>query len=168
METTADHLEVNTKLFVDFTREDLEVLAPAALRRALSEGEVLCRSGELGSSLYVISVGRIEVRSRVGDRDVVLATLSPGEACGEMALVAGVRRSADLVAAEDSAVLEITRDRLDEALADHPEVGQKLWHNLAVALAQRLASTNFLLAEYIEINQKLLYDEEFRKVYGRL
>jgi CRP-like cAMP-binding protein len=166
MESTVDHLRVNTNLFVGFTMEDLEVLAPAAERRTLEAGETLCNRGEPGSSLYVISVGSIEVRRRVGDSDVALATLSPGEACGEMALVTGARRTADLVAAEDSAVLEITRSNLDEALREHPEVAAKLWHNVAVALSQRLASTNVLLAQYIEINKKLIEDDEFRRAYA--
>jgi CRP-like cAMP-binding protein len=166
METTADHLQVNTKLFVGFHRGDLEALAPAVQRLELSAGEVLCRSGEPGNSLYVISAGSIEVRSNVAGRDVVLATINPGEACGEMALVAGVRRTADLVAVEESAVLEISRDSLDAALEYYPEVAAKLWHNLAVALSQRLASTNAALAKSMEINRKFIEDDDFRRAYG--
>jgi len=162
----ADHLQVNTNLFVGFTRGDLEALAPAAERLELAAGEVLCHRGEPGSSLYVVSHGCIEVRSQVGGREVVLASVSPGEACGELALVAGVRRTADLVAVEATAVLEISRAKLDAALEYYPEVASKLWHNLAVALSQRLAATNAALAKSMEINRKFVEDEDFRRAYG--
>ena len=75
MESTAEHLKVNTNLFVGFTAEDLEVLAPAAVRHTLANGEVLCRAGEPGNSLYIITVGAIEVRRPVGEGEVALAHL---------------------------------------------------------------------------------------------
>jgi CRP-like cAMP-binding protein len=168
MSTAADQLKVNTSLFVGFTGEDLKVLAPAALRRTLCTGEVLCHRGESGSSMYIISVGSIEVRRPVGETDVALATLKRGEACGEVALVSGGVRTADLIAAEDSAVLEISRKSLDDALAGHPEVAAKLWRNIAVALSQRLESTNSLLAKSIELNWKLLNNDDIRRAYSGL
>ena len=168
MQTTEDHLRANTNLFVDFTTEDLEVLAPAAKRRSLMAGEVLCQRGDPGSSLYIISVGSIEVHRLDDVPDAPLTTLRRGEACGEIALVCGGSRTADLVAAEDSAVLEISRDDLNEVIADHPEVEAKLWRNLAATLSQRLASTSLLLARSIKINQQLINDEEFREHYSKI
>lgn len=166
MESTATQLGVNTSLFAGFSLEDLEVLAPAVTRREVTRGEVLGAEGDFGGSMFIISAGTIEVRRRLGDTDVPVAKLTRGEACGEMALLGDGTRTADLVAAEDGAILEISRTELEEAVADRPEVAAKLWYNLAVALSHRLASTNVLLSQAVEANQKLAAQTGFRRALG--
>jgi CRP-like cAMP-binding protein len=149
MSTTAEQLKVNTSLFLGFTTEDLRILAPAVTRRTLTAGEVLFRRDEPGTSLFIVSEGVLEVRRPIAGTGLPLAKLEVGQACGEIGLIAG-RRTADVIAAVDSVVLEMPRDRLDQALEGQPEVAIKLWHNLAVALADRLTATSAMLDRFIE------------------
>ena len=81
MDSTVDHLKQNAFLFVGFTAADMEVVAPAAVKFTFASGETLCRRGDPGTSMYVVSAGSIEVRRTVGDKEVALATIKRGEAC---------------------------------------------------------------------------------------
>jgi CRP-like cAMP-binding protein len=166
MSSTANQLSANTSLFAGFTSADLEVLVPAVNRREVKRGDVLASEGEPGGVMFVISTGSIDVRKRLGGAEARLARLHPGEACGEMALLSGGPRTADLVVAEDGVVFEITRHALEQAVAEHPEVAAKLWCNLASALTERLSSTNELLSKSVEANQKLASQTGFRRAFG--
>ncbi len=90
----------------------LRALTYPALRRLVAQGRVLwVRKGhiimgpEIGSiNAYVVLEGSI---SAVMPWGPVLAYLGPGEMFGEMALIAGVERTAYCKAAVDSVVFEI-------------------------------------------------------------
>ena len=73
-------------------------------RRTLVAGEVLFKRDEPGTSLFIVSVGVLDIRRPVAETELPLAKLEVGQACGEIGLVAG-RRTADVVAAVDSVVL---------------------------------------------------------------
>ena len=166
--STTQQLSQSTDLFHDLSDEELEIIASAALTRRLGSGDSLCSKGEEGQSLFVIVSGALNVTRSAGGAPVPLATLRPGESCGEMSITTGGPRVADLVAVEDSEVLEITRARLDQALAGHPRMAGRFWHSVAVVLARRLERTNNLVAEYVDINKRLIEDDEFRRFYATL
>ena len=53
-------------------------------------GEVICREGEWAADFYVIRLGFVKVHHTVGDCDVALALLRPGDHFGEIATLSGV------------------------------------------------------------------------------
>ena len=110
-----------------------ELMAPilaSGQERAFAAGETIVREGEPGDLLYVILEG--EVRIERGGRR--LETLGAGEFFGEVSVLDGRPRSADVVAdtAVRSAVL--SREVVREALAREPRAA---WAMLQV-LAGRL------------------------------
>ena len=77
-------------------RRELDALAATADRATVPAGTVLARQGEVGREAFVVASGEVEIR-----RDgVPLARLGPGEVVGELALLGGAYRSADVVAVE--------------------------------------------------------------------
>ena len=70
--------------------------------------------------------------------------------------------------AEPTEVLKISRESVDQLLDDIPDMGVKLWRNLALDLKQRLARTTEMIDYHIELNRALFDDELFRDMYGRL
>jgi eukaryotic-like serine/threonine-protein kinase len=90
--------------------------------------DYLIRRGEQGDSMYVIRSGRVRVPlldKETGDTKLVVH-LGPGDLVGEMALLTGERRSADVIAETVVEVLAINRDTLQPLLRDHPPLARFL------------------------------------------
>jgi CRP-like cAMP-binding protein len=82
----------------------------------------------------------------MSDARRLVATLLPGQITGELALLDGGRRSADLRAGPEGAtVMILHRDRLIALSDDDPSLGIRLIWNIATALALRLRLTNLQL-----------------------
>src|SRR6266850_1027047 len=64
------------------------------LVRKQPSGTVLFREGDRGQTMYVIRSGKVNISKRIGDSEITLAVLGPGEFFGEMALLEGLPRSA--------------------------------------------------------------------------
>lgn len=109
--------------------------------RVYAKGEYLTRAGEQGSEAYVILSGAVEVFREQGGQRLVLSTLGPGDAVGEMALLTDETRSASVVATQPTQVHVITADVMRAEL-------RKLapWMEKTVnALAQRLRLADQLM-----------------------
>jgi CRP-like cAMP-binding protein len=91
----------------------LRGLALDSRRIALPAGTVLARQGDPGHSLYVVSEGSLLVRKDGQEA----ARIPAGGLAGELALLTGETRSADLLAAETSLLLEVPRSALLRAVA---------------------------------------------------
>ena len=101
-------------------------------RRALRDGDVLARQGDEADEVYVLVEGGIRVTldgtpASSGDSGeteaengtaspVMLATLGPGDIAGEITVVAGGRRTANLVSVGSSEVLVIGRSDFENWL----------------------------------------------------
>lgn len=126
------------------TRE-LRVVAAAMQRRELEGAEVVFRQGDEAEALYVVTRGSVSAVVRVRGAQARLqrfASLGPGTMFGEMALVDQAGRSADAVADGPACLQVLTRDRLEQLLAEHPEVAAKLYRNIAAHLGERLRAAS--------------------------
>ena len=87
---------------------------------------------------------------------------------GEMSFMDGSRTTGTVTTAEPTEVLKVSRESVDRLLDDNPDMGVKLWRNLALDLKQRLTRTNEMIDYHLEVNRVLFDDQLFRDVYGRL
>ncbi len=108
------HIDVLTPL----SRAEHESIATAARVHAFSKGETIIREGNTGNSMFAVHDGVVAVR--VGDDEV--ARLTSGDFFGEMALLTGENRAADVIALTDVMVIEIAREALHPVLKQHPEL----------------------------------------------
>jgi len=107
-------------------------------------GEVIVRTGEEGSSLFVLVEGALKVTP--GDdesEETVLAYLDPGRFFGEMSLLTGEPRGATVAAVIDSRVYEITKADLAPLLEQRPEIANLM----SSFLAERQLATQSVLAD---------------------
>ena len=115
-------------LFSDLSREAFIDLASRCTLLRPAAGEVIVEEGSIGTSFYVVSGGSVRVVKQrpEGGGEVVLARLGEGSFFGEMALISGARRTASVVAEEDTDVLEISAALLADLQRRYPHVGQVL------------------------------------------
>lgn len=101
-------------------------------------GERIIVGGAASTSIFFLLSGMVSVKLSDGVR---LATLVPGMAFGEMALVDSHRR-ADVWADTAIKCVELPLERFYAFCEIHPKVGQRIMRNLAGLLAQRLGRAN--------------------------
>ena len=121
-------------LFAGLDSSELDELGPKLRPQTLEPGQEICRAGEPGDSLFVLEDGLAHVLS---DDGRVVAKLRRGDVVGEMSLLTGEPRSATVVAAVPTQVLELRQRDFAEAIGRSPV----LLANLNRILSRRLAAT---------------------------
>jgi glutaminase len=101
-------------------------------------GEQIIAGGTVSTSIFFLLSGMVSVKLADGVR---LATLVPGMAFGEMALVDSHRR-ADVWADTAIKCIELPLERFYAFCEVYPKMGQRIMRNLAGLLAQRLGRAN--------------------------
>jgi CRP-like cAMP-binding protein len=117
-------------LFSLCSKKELEEVAYLADEVDLPEGRNLATEGATGKEFVVIVEGGADVR-RKGRK---INTLGDGDFLGEIALIAGVPRTATVTTTEPSRVLVVTAQAFKQLLRDSPSIQLKVLE----ALAQRL------------------------------
>jgi CRP-like cAMP-binding protein len=97
-------------LFGDLSPSEAAMLGLFVQREAVEAGQTVVRQGEQGDALFLIEEGQAEVRATGQDGTVAtIATLGPGHYFGEIALVTGGPRTADVVAITPLTLLRLDR-----------------------------------------------------------
>src|SRR5258708_4967377 len=78
----------------------------------VSAGERMIEAGSFGNSFYLLIDGTVGVF--LGPERLQLATLQPGSFFGEMTLISGQERSADVIALESCLVIEVPRRAFEQ------------------------------------------------------
>jgi NTE family protein len=126
-------------LFAGLEPSELADLEAAMRRKEFQAGHVICREGDSGESLFVI----VDGFARVLREDRPVARLRRGDVIGEMSLVSGEPRSATVVAAVPTTVLELSRYGVAAVIAEQP----RILENLTRILSGRLAATTARVAD---------------------
>jgi CRP-like cAMP-binding protein len=102
---------------------------PARAKR-YGPGETIVRAGDPGNAFYVVLDGEVRVDPANGTSVVLTA----GESFGEMALLDGAPRSADIVAAGEVTLMVIGRAAFAKLLRSEPQMAAVLLRTLASRL----------------------------------
>ncbi|MDP9331830.1 MAG: glutaminase A [Actinomycetota bacterium] len=125
---------------------ELAAIELATNIRTVEAGTAVIREGELADEVFFLLSGRVSVLlpldARAAGRNRRLATLGPGVAFGELALLDEARRSADVVCDERSTIASLSLEALQQLQASCPSIGHAMHANLARLLARRLRSAN--------------------------
>ena len=107
----------------------------------IKAGEYVFREGELGTEMYIINEGKVEILNQVGDEEQVLAVLEKGDFFGEMSVLEDLPRAASARAATDIRLLQINGSTFDQLLQGNPEIAVRMMRKLS----RRLRETDELL-----------------------
>ena len=123
-------------LFAGLSKRHLRRVAKLAHVRRFAAGSPLVRAGEAGRSFFVLLDGTAKVVRRGGRP----RRLGMGDYFGEMALLDGAPRSADVVAESDVLALTVDRSGFTKLLSAEPTLAHTLLRTLAARL--RAAETS--------------------------
>jgi CRP-like cAMP-binding protein len=129
-----DHLR-NVPIFTDLSDSDLNRIASKMVSRDYEKGQMILLEESTGETFFIITSGTVKV-TRLSDdgREVILALLGGSDFFGEMSLLDGKGRSANIVANEDAEVMTLSRRDFLECLETYPKIAIALLEELAVRL----------------------------------
>jgi CRP/FNR family transcriptional regulator, cyclic AMP receptor protein len=121
-------------LFANLDEAQLDVLARQMRRRTYNERDVIVRRHTPGDALYIVTSGKVKV-SYIDDEDeTIFAVLQAGDFFGELSLLDGAGRSADVVALETTEVLLLSAEDFRACLNSVPAIAITLLKELATRL----------------------------------
>jgi CRP-like cAMP-binding protein len=125
-------------------------------------GQLIIREGDPGRSFYVIVEGKVRIY-KVGpdEREITLAHLGEGAFFGEMALLSGAPRTANVVAEEDTEILEVTDVVLRELAGKYPQVINSLKNFYRQRLLNNVMAISPLFKDFDPSERKSIV-EKFR------
>ncbi len=146
-------------LFSGVLDPQLEEIARVAAHRKVARGTVIVRAGDMTDSLYILISGSARVmNSDEEGREVILSLLAPGDFFGEMGLIDGSPRSADVVAAEPCELLVISKADFRNCLQENFDVALNIMKRLVERLreADRKIESLALMDVYGRVAKLLL------------
>ena len=122
----------SVELFGALEPEDLADLALAGEEVWFTEGEALCRQGDLGDEAFIVLTGEVSVRRRDAETERLLAVEGPGAVIGELAVLDPAPRNATVVASTVAVrALKLDGNSFRDALRASPIVAEVVIRILA-------------------------------------
>jgi small-conductance mechanosensitive channel/CRP-like cAMP-binding protein len=134
-------------IFAPLSADETRMLAQAATSHVFAPGETVIRAGDPGSSMFVVHNGRVSVQVSENGRPRTVATLSDGAFFGEMALFTGEPRTANVVAVEETEVLEIGHAAMKLVFDTNPDLVESLSHIIAERRQELAASEELSVSD---------------------
>jgi CRP-like cAMP-binding protein len=122
----------SVELFRSCTSKELEEIARITFETEVPEGRALCAEGERGLEFFVI----IEGRAQVTRHGAEICELGPGQFFGEMALLDGGPRVAEVRAISPMRLLVLSRQEFEELLERVPRVSRRILSSMGGRLRQ--------------------------------
>ncbi|MDB4942890.1 MAG: Potassium efflux system KefA protein / Small-conductance mechanosensitive channel [Labilithrix sp.] len=137
----------HVSLFRHLKENELETLAGGMGHLIYTAGEIITRQGATAHWLYVLTSGSAEVRASIdpdGDGPApaqvkTIATLQAPAFFGEMGLMTGEPRTADVLALTDVECFRLGKETFQEVLLARPEIANELSENMATRRLELMA-----------------------------
>ncbi|HEV8546587.1 MAG TPA: cyclic nucleotide-binding domain-containing protein [Candidatus Limnocylindrales bacterium] len=118
------------RLFSGVAPEDLAAVAGRTVEVEFPADRVIARQGEIGTGFFVVVEGSVRV-IRGGEE---VAVLRPGDFFGELSVLDGLPRIAQVVAIEPTRCLALASWDFEQALLDSPGLALAILRGLAMRL----------------------------------
>ncbi len=117
----------NVGLFKGLNKEALSYLATKLSEVSFPEGQAL-KKGESSFALFIIKSGSAKVTTSdsLGRMEATLAHLQSGDSFGELGLIDGIQRSADVTALTNMNCYMLSRSDFLAALEEYPEIAKSI------------------------------------------
>ena len=123
--TITEHLN-GVSIFAPLSDEEIEKLANVSTSRVYAPNEPIVRIGQQGNSMFVIIRGTVKVQIPEKGYQKTINTLGENDFFGEMSLLTGEPRSANVIAVEEAEVLRIDKSGIKPLFESNPELVQSI------------------------------------------
>jgi len=120
-------------LFGGVAPEDLLSIGDRAIEVDFPAEHVIARQGEIGTGFFVVIEGHVRV-VRDGEE---LARLGAGDFFGEMSVIDGLPRIAQVVTVEPTRCLALASWEFERLILDHPTIGLAILRGLSARLRSK-------------------------------
>ena len=120
-----EHLN-RVSIFAPLSEEEIQQLANASTTRVYAPGENIVTVGQQGNSMFVVLKGVVKVQIAEKSYQKTINTLKENDFFGEMSLLTGEPRSANVVALEEAEVLRIDKSGLQPIFEGNPVLVQAI------------------------------------------
>jgi CRP-like cAMP-binding protein len=146
-------------LFSGLNDEQLEMVSSHLRRRTFNERDVIVRRDSPGDALFILTSGKVKVSYLEDEGETIIAVLQAGDFFGELSILDGEGRSADVIAVESSEVLILSAEDFRMCMHAVPAIGITLLRELAGRLRRATGWIRSLSSQdvYGRIAQQLLY-----------
>lgn len=163
--TMVSNLELirRVPLFSMLTASQAEAVADAVVKRRFKRGEAIVEQGKKSDALSIILTGRARVMSTdARGREVILATMNPGDYVGEMSLIDDEPHSATVRAEIQTDVLILGRLQFARCLPENSSMAYAVMKGLVQRLrhADRKIESLALMDVYGRVARALLESAE--------
>ena len=125
----------SVELFWDLKDEELGYISEKMVARKYDPGNYIFLEESDGEQCFFVVKGSVKVTRLSKDgREVILAMLNQGDFFGEMSLLDGKSRSANVIALEKTEVLTLNRKDFLIVLQEYPKIAIQLLKELASRL----------------------------------
>lgn len=136
-------------LFQNLNKKELQFIHTIIHERSYRTGEVIFHQGNLGTGMYMIIKGSVDIvikdidhLNKTDYQDLQVAHLVSEDFFGEISLVEdNSKRTATAIAVEDTLLAGFFKPDLMELLERNPTIGAKVIFQLAKVLGRRLRET---------------------------
>ncbi len=129
-----------TTIFKTLTPAELSTVSKHLQLRQFKRGERVFFEGDLGSALFIILKGNIQISHIGRGKKTILADLGQGTFFGELALVHDTPRTASAAVSEDALLVCLFRHDFEKIIKHYPLLGNKLLSIINKILAHRLST----------------------------
>ena len=122
----------SVSIFWDLNENDLGHIADKMVAKHFENGNYIFLEDSEGEQCFFVLKGSVKVTRLSKDgREVILAMLNEGDFFGEMSLLDGESRSANVIALEKTKVLTLDRNDFIAVVNDYPQIAVQLLKELA-------------------------------------
>lgn len=106
-------------------------------------GDIIFSEGDLGTEMYIIQSGVVEIFKKIGGKPKILSTLDKGDFFGEMSVLEDMARTASARAKTDVELVRINQTTFDQMIKTNTEIAVRMLRKFS----RRLRETTQLLEE---------------------
>ena len=122
----------SVSIFWDLNEDELGHIADKMVAKHFENGNYIFLEDSEGEQCFFVLEGSVKVTRLSKDgREVILAMLNEGDFFGEMSLLDGESRSANIIALEKTKVLTLDRNDFIAVVNDYPQIAVQLLKELA-------------------------------------
>lgn len=151
------------------SEEEVAKLSENSTSLHFNSGQQIIRRGDMADSMYIIAEGILEVVTYKENGDkVILATLWPGDCVGEMSLLTGEPRSADVFARDNAHLIEIHKQDLAPILQANSILVERISNLLAMRLAQNEKTLSLANQQEVVNERRESLAKKIMSFFGKL